>query len=202
MVVEGVLDALAVRGADALVQGQRLPQVCGTFAGVGAAELPAADSFQGPGFLQRGTYLPGNGQRLSVVVVSMAAGGRMCEQFAEVVQCLGLPNSVADLTVLGERALMARGCTGVVPFQSVDNTEPVKGSGFAVLVTQVAKQRQRSHQAGASLMMAPRLCVGRAQVAEGEHLPAPVTDVAEQLERPLVAAGGGWVIPGRSAYQP
>lgn len=50
MAAEGFPYPLSVGGADALVDGQCLPQVRDTFHEVTVAELAMADPFQGTGF--------------------------------------------------------------------------------------------------------------------------------------------------------
>jgi hypothetical protein len=49
VVVEGMLDTPRGGGPDALVDHQRLPQMRGGLAGVGAVQVGQAESFQGAG---------------------------------------------------------------------------------------------------------------------------------------------------------
>ena len=71
---EGFLDALRVRGSDALVDGECLLQVHSGLARVAVVEAAAADAFQGARFVQRRADVAGDGQRLAVVVAGVAGG--------------------------------------------------------------------------------------------------------------------------------
>ena len=68
---ESFLDAPGGGDCDALVDGQGTLQAGGGFAGVAAAKMAAADSFQGPCLLREGAEVAGDGQGLGVA----AAGG-------------------------------------------------------------------------------------------------------------------------------
>ena len=62
----GLLDALSGGGGpDGLVDGQRLLQAGGAFAGVAVLEIAAADTLQGSCFLQRRAEFACDGQRRS-----------------------------------------------------------------------------------------------------------------------------------------
>ena len=53
MLAQGVLDALGGWSADAMIDGECLPHVGGSLAGVAVMEVAVADSVQGACFLQR-----------------------------------------------------------------------------------------------------------------------------------------------------
>src|SRR6516165_3516606 len=71
--VEGLLDVLGVRDADALVDGKRLPQVRSGLALVAVVEVAVADTFQGARFLERRADVAGNGERLAVMAAGTAS---------------------------------------------------------------------------------------------------------------------------------
>ncbi len=51
VVAEGFLDVLGAGGSDALVDGERLPEMGGGFGGVAVVQVAVADPFQGACFL-------------------------------------------------------------------------------------------------------------------------------------------------------
>jgi hypothetical protein len=74
MAAEGIADPLRVRGADALVDRERLLQEGGGLAVAAVVEVAVAGAFQGARFLQRRADVVGDGQRLAVVVAGLAGG--------------------------------------------------------------------------------------------------------------------------------
>ena len=74
---EGFLDALRVRGSDALVDGECLLQVHRGLAGGAVVDVAAADAFQGARFIQRRADVAGDGQRLVVIVAGLLAGSAL-----------------------------------------------------------------------------------------------------------------------------
>ena len=59
-------------GAETLVDGECLLQVCGGLAGVAFLEVSVADSFQGACFLGGRFDVAGDGQRLDVTLAGLA----------------------------------------------------------------------------------------------------------------------------------
>jgi len=55
-------------GADALVDGECLPQICGGLAGVAVLKVGLAESVQSACVFQRGVEVVGDGQRLTVAL--------------------------------------------------------------------------------------------------------------------------------------
>jgi hypothetical protein len=74
MLAQGFLDALRVRGSDALAGSERLPQAGGAFAKVAVVEVAVAYAFQGAGLLEGCADLGCDGERLAVVVAGLAGG--------------------------------------------------------------------------------------------------------------------------------
>ena len=74
MLAQGFLNALRIRGADAFVDGECVPQVHCGLTGVGVVEVAVADAFQGAGFVEGCADLGGDGERLAVVVAGLAGG--------------------------------------------------------------------------------------------------------------------------------
>jgi hypothetical protein len=74
VVLDRLLDAPRVRGLDAFVDGECVPQVHRGLAGVAVVELAVADTFQGAGFLEGCADLGGYGERLAVMVAGLAGG--------------------------------------------------------------------------------------------------------------------------------
>src|SRR5215471_20226659 len=73
---QGFLDALGARASDALVDRQGPLEVGRRLAGVVVMEVAVTDSFQSACLLQGCADLPGDGQRLAVVVAGPAGGRR------------------------------------------------------------------------------------------------------------------------------
>src|SRR5690348_13862072 len=107
---EGVLDALGVRDADALVDGKRLPQVRGGLVAVVAVvEVAVADIFQGTRFLKRHADVAGYGERLAVMAAGTASVIGPGSEPAQVVVCLGHAEAVAEVTAPLQALLEAGG---------------------------------------------------------------------------------------------
>jgi hypothetical protein len=68
------LDAPGSWGADALVDRECLPKVCGALPGVAVLQVALAKSFQGACFLWGRADVAGDGQRLSVTLAGLAGG--------------------------------------------------------------------------------------------------------------------------------
>jgi hypothetical protein len=99
MQAQGVLDAPGGWGANALVDGECMPQVGGSFAGVAVTEVAVADSVQGSCFLQGRADLAGESECLVVVVAGLLAGCAAGGQLAEAVEHLGLFAPLAEVVV-------------------------------------------------------------------------------------------------------
>ena len=74
VMIEGFLNTLGGGGADALVDGQCLPQLRGGFAGVAVAQVGLAESFQGACFLWGCANVAGDGQRLGMALAGLDGG--------------------------------------------------------------------------------------------------------------------------------
>jgi hypothetical protein len=72
--MEGLLDASRGVGSDSLVDVQRVPQVGDGLAGVAVLEVGPAESFQGVCFLEGHSDVPGDGERLGVLLAGLAGG--------------------------------------------------------------------------------------------------------------------------------
>ena len=90
-----------------------------------------ADSFQGACFLQGIADVAGDGERLGVVVAGLLAGRGSGQQFAEVVQRLGLAEPVAEMAEQRQGLLVAGGGGRVVPGQLLHDAQLVEGEGLA-----------------------------------------------------------------------
>src|SRR5580658_2829675 len=99
MLAQGVLDALGGWGADALVDGECMPQVGGSLARVAVMEVAVADSVQGSCFLQGRADLTGESKRLVMVVVGLLTGCAAGGQLAEAVEHFGLFAPLAQVVV-------------------------------------------------------------------------------------------------------
>jgi hypothetical protein len=97
VVPEGFLYVLGAGGADALVDGECLLQVCGGLAEVALSEVAVADSFEGACLLWGRADVASDGQRPGVLVVGLADGRGAEREFAETVQRFGLAEPVADV---------------------------------------------------------------------------------------------------------
>jgi hypothetical protein len=115
--VECFLDAQGIRDADALVDRECLPEVCGASAGVAVLEVAVADSFQGARFLGGHGDVAGDSERLAVVVAGLAGSGGAGLQFAQAVERLRLVGAVADVARQLEGLLVAGGRGRVVAGQ-------------------------------------------------------------------------------------
>ena len=71
VVLDGFLDSLCGGSADALVDGECLPQLCGGLAGVAVVQVGLAETFQGACFLGGCANVAGDGQRLGVVFAGL-----------------------------------------------------------------------------------------------------------------------------------
>ena len=71
VVLDGFLDSLRGGSADALVDGECLPQLRGGFAGVAVVQVGLAESFLGACFLRCCANVAGDGQRLGVVYAGL-----------------------------------------------------------------------------------------------------------------------------------
>ena len=69
--MEGFLDALGARGADALVDGECLLQVGGGLAEVLVLQVAVAESFQGACLFGGRAEVAGDGQGLGVVLAGL-----------------------------------------------------------------------------------------------------------------------------------
>ena len=86
-----------------------------------------------------------------MVVECLRAGRGSAQQLAEVVQCLGLAQVVAEVAVLLEGLLVAGGGCQVIAGQLLHETQFVEGVGLPAPVTDVAEQcRDRCSLAAAA----------------------------------------------------
>ena len=72
VVLDGFLDALCGGSADALVDGECLPQLRGGLAGVAVVRVGLAETFQGACFFGGRAEVAGDGQGLGVVRAGLA----------------------------------------------------------------------------------------------------------------------------------
>ena len=197
MILEGFLDAPRGGGAETLVDGECLLQVRGGLAGVACLEVGVADAFQGACFLWGCADAAGDGQRLGVLVVSLAGGRGAERELAETVQRFGLAQLVAEVTEQRQGLLVAGGGGRMVPGLLLHQAKVVEGEGLAEPVPEVAEQRQGLLLAGRGGWAVPGLLLHDAQGVEGPCLAGPVAEVTEQCQGLLVAGGGGRVVPGQ-----
>src|SRR5262249_11089963 len=205
-VAEGFLDAVGTRGADALVDRERLPQVCGSLAGVALPEVNVADSLQGTCLFWGRFDVAGDGQRPGVLVAGLAGGRGAEREFAEAVQRLGPAEQVAEVTEQCQGPLVTGGGGRIVPGPLLHEAQGVEGMGLGKPGTEGAGQPQGLLLAGRGGRerggrVVPGLFLDDAQGVESVGLTVQVAEVAEQRQGLLLAGGGGGIIPGQLLYQ-
>ena len=141
MVLEGLLDALCGRRTDALVDGQRLPQVRDGLAGASVPQVGLPEPFQGACFFWGQADVTGNGQRLIVKLTGLAGGRCPGRQLAKAVERLSLAEPVAKVAEYIQSPLVARGRGQVVPGPLLHEAKVVESPSLTEQVTQVAVQR-------------------------------------------------------------
>ena len=68
------LNALSSGASGALEDAERLVEVCGGLTGVAVVEVGPAESFQGARFLEGRSDVPGDGERLGVLLAGLLGG--------------------------------------------------------------------------------------------------------------------------------